>query len=456
MQVATRDRLTKEERARWTGAALALVELRYPAKAIAGDSVPESGRLLPHALAVLSHSSCDEVYPALAARVLRRTAIYMSARGLHTRAKEQLEHALSLFERAQELDRSQIGGAHWELGMVLYAIGEGAAACESLRKGASLLEGEKGFAGKTIFPQCLVSLAWVQRTLGDFEGTVATARRCIQHVVAVAGAGHPLVAMSLAPMARAQWSLNQISEARSSAAQARAILEAVPNPLPIVCGTWYALAQVYMDLGLLDAAFACATRGHAVGEPAYGIDHPLVCLNVRILGGVHLRRGDLPAARSALQAALESGERACRHLHEDIAIARTELACAANQAKDSDSALSLVRHALDGLHNLCGDPARFEGETRATLARVLRDRGAWQESIEQAAAALRAISGRYGDAHPLRVPALDALGMALRDGGRDEESSAAFAEAASLARAAALPGQGERTDAAAGEGLQPA
>jgi tetratricopeptide (TPR) repeat protein len=438
VQLATRERLSDEERARYAGAALALVEARYPSKAIAGDSFPESRRLLPHALSVLSHPECDEVHPGLAARVLRRTAIYMSARGLHDRAREQLERALTLLKRAGHADRSQLGATLWELGMVLYAIGEGVEARDVLRQAVVALEGAEGAAGQVFFPQCLVSLAWVERTLGDFEGTIATARRCIEHAERAGGPDHPIVAMSLAPMARAEWSLNRLGDARASVQRAREILDRVEKPLAIVCGTWYALAQVHLDMGMLDGALECSTRGLAVGEPAYGGDHPLVCLNVRITGGVQLRRGELGAARRTLQSAIESGQRACRYLHEDIAVARTELATAAHLEGDTETALSLLHHALDGLDSLCGDPARLEGETRTALSRVLRARGQWAGAVDQSKAALQVLAARYGEAHPLRMAALNALGWALRDGGRGDEANAAFSEAVRIAEGAGL------------------
>jgi serine/threonine protein kinase len=449
VQLATRERLTERERAQWTGTALSLMEGAYPADAIAGDSSPESGRLLPHAMSVLSQPDCHEFHPQLAASVLRRTGIYMSARGLHDRARENLERALALFERASDPDAAQIGGTLWELGMVLYAIGEPESARERLELALRVLAKKPGPATRVLYPQSLIALAWVLRTLGRFEETHAIALKCLELVERLAGPYHPLVAMSLALMARADWSLNRIAAARANLDRAHAVLEQVKNSLPLICGTWYALAQVHLDLGELDLAFTCATRGLAVGEPAYGRDHPLVCLNVSVQGSVHLRRGDLLAARRDLESTLESGQRSSHRLHEDIAAARSELASAILLGGDAEASLRHLKHALVGIKGLCGDTARVEGQTRIALAATLRAMGCQEEAIDECKMGLDLIQARYGSLHPLRIGGLNTLGWLLLDTGAHDASETAFAEAMSIAESA-----GMRSSVDCAEGLE--
>jgi serine/threonine protein kinase len=451
VQLATRERLSEQERAQWTGTALSLVEGAYPANAIAGDSSPESGRLLPHAMSVLSQPDCHEFHPKLAAAVLRRTGIYMSARGLHERARENLERALALFERASDPDSAQIGGTLWELGMVLYALGEAESARERLELALRVLVRKPTPETQVLYPQSLIALAWVLRTLGHFEETHVTAQKCRELVERRAGPHHPLVAMSLALMARADWSLNRIGAARANMQGAHAVLEQVTNALPLICGTWYALAQVHLDLGEFDRAFECSTRGLAVGEPAYGRDHPLVCLNVSVQGSVHLRRGDLVAARRDLESTLESGQRSCHRLHEDIAAARCELARVLLLAGDAEASIRHLRHALAGIKSLCGDTARVEGQTRVGLAAALRVTGALAEAIDECKIGLDLLQARYGSTHPLRIAGLNTLGWLFLDTGAHAASETAFVEGMRIAESA---GMGTSVDHAEGlEGL---
>jgi serine/threonine protein kinase/tetratricopeptide (TPR) repeat protein len=438
VQLATRERISEGDRKQWTTAALSLIEAAYPADSIAGDSSREPGRLLPHASSVLAHAGDHESDPQLAARVLRRTGIYLSARGLHDRARERLERALALFERAPEPDVAQIGGTLWELGMVLYALGEPEEARVRLGAALGILPKGTSPAALILIPQSLIALAWVLRTLGRYEETLATSGRCLQLIEARVGPRHRIVAMSLALMARANWSLNRIGEARANLARAHDVLKTVEDDLALISGTWYALAQVHFDLGELDAAFDCATRGIAVGEPSYGRDHPLVVLNVVMQGCVHARRGELAAARRALESALESGRRTCHRLHEDMAAACWELANVHAESGDGESAIRHLRHALAGIKDLCGDTARVEGQTRIAFAGILRRQGQPSDAVAECRAGLALIETRFGATHPLRVGGLNMLGWALDEMADRDGAEAAFTEALGIAAEAGM------------------
>jgi tetratricopeptide (TPR) repeat protein len=453
VQWATQQRMTPEERAQWAESTLALVESAFPLNAIAGDSSPECARLLPHALAVLEHVRLDVGVAQAAARVYRRTGIYLSARAMHERARSHLEQALALFETAAEPDVDQIAGTRWELGMVLYALGEAPAARGALERALALFSGPRPPAVPGLLPQLLIALAWVLRTLGEFEACASAARRCRDIVVRAVGPHHSLSVMSLALLARAQWSLGRITESVETLEQAIRDLQEVRDALPLICGTWFTIAQMQLDLGGYEEALTSARRGQEIGEKSYGLDHPLVYLNLRVQGSAHLRRGALAEASRDLEGALDRAQRGCHFFHEDLAIARSELATVFRLAGDLAGAREQLAHALDNLGRVCGDGARVEGEARTALAMVLREAGEVADAVREAETAARVLASKFGADHPLRMAALNALGWALRDLGRGAEADEAFTESLRIGDAARLGDCADRADALEGMGV---
>lgn len=439
VQLATRERLSPAERERYAGWALQLVDAAYPENAIAGDETLQASRLLPHGLAALVYEAQGtEQDPVVAGRVLRRTGIYMSTRGLQSRARDSLERAYERFERAKDPDPLQVGGTLWELGMVLYALGEPALARAKLERGLGLLRSSPTPQGMVLSAQTLIALTWVLRTLGDFDGALQAAGRCRDFVSQRVGPAHPVVAMSLALIARAEWCLNRMDDARTHVNEALAVLAKVEQALPLIAGTWYTLAQVQFDLGDLEAAFESATKGRAIGERAYGRDHQLVAHNVYVLGCLLLRRGDLAGARLHLERALESGERAGDYLHEDVAMARIELANLSHETEGAESARTQLLQALAAASRVCEDRSRFEGTCRVALARVLRELGDLAAAERECMLGLRALEVRYDKAHPLRMPGLVLLAWVRWDQGEVEAAGELFAEAQHIGEAAKI------------------
>lgn len=436
VQLAMRERLSADERQHFARWALSLIDAAYPENAIAGDDTPEASRLLSHALAVLSHGVEDMGHdPAVTARVLRRTGIYMSTRGLQARARVQLEQAFQLFELAPEPDALQLGGTLWELGMVLYALGEPALARAKLERGLAVLKTSPTPQAMVLSAQTLIALTWVLRTLGEFDAALAAASRCHGFVSQRVGPTHPVVAMSLALMARAEWCLNRMEASRAHVAAALDVLSKIEQALPLIAGTWYTLAQVQFDMGDLDGAFASATQGRRIGERAYGRDHQLVAHNVYVLGCVLSRRGDVAGARAHLERALESGERAGDYLHEDVAMARLELAALARETEGAESARSQLNQALAARARVCENRARFEGACHVMLAQVARDVGDLGSAERDCAQGLDTLRARYGSEHPVLMAGLVLLAWVRWDQGDVDGARALFADAQRIGEA---------------------
>src|SRR6185295_4323475 len=108
-----------------------------------------------------------------------------------------------------------------------------------LSKAVKLLEDQEGLIAVLLRPQVLVALAWVLRTMGDFEACLSVARRCREE----ASPTVRTTVASLALMARAHWSLNHVVDARRCVDDARVELDRATERFPRTSANWFALAQ---------------------------------------------------------------------------------------------------------------------------------------------------------------------------------------------------------------------
>src|SRR5205085_1072837 len=126
---------------------------------------------------------------------------------------------------------------------------------------------------------------------------------------------------------------------------------------------------------------------------------------------------------SCFERALDSGQRTCRQLHDDIAICRSYLAETLLARGDLEAARAQLSHALGNLQAISGDTARVEGHARITLARVLEASGELASAVSECTLALNVIRSKYGAGHPRLMPALNLFGELLC---ADEKPARAF------------------------------
>ena len=437
VQLAARVRLPEQENDRWREIALRVTEQAYPQGTMAGAYKPESGRYLPHALAAVAHSAPHEGYPELAGNLLRRTGLYRSVRGRSDLAQVDLERSLRLLESAATPDEAQIALVLWELGMVRYALGEPDAAGALLERSAGIFERINGPRDLWV-GQALLAHAWVLRTLGRWEECLALAERSLDIARDVLGEDNEATAMARSVMGRALWSLGRVSEARECVERGTELVSRAQALHPIMCGSLDNLAQIHSDLGEPGPALELVERCLEIGEERWGVDHPFICLGLRLRGSILLRRGALDEARRSLEQALAGGQRACRYLHEDIAVAHSELAEIERQSGDLASAHAHLERAISGLTRLCGDPTRTRERIHFTRAAVLRDEGDLDGARREAEAALAIVEKGLGPRHPLKLEALERLGEILQDLGLPEDAERRRGEAREIARSAGL------------------
>jgi serine/threonine protein kinase len=439
VQLVTRERLPEAERPQWAERALRVAEAGFPLSGMAGDIQPEAGRLLPHALAALSYAESLPSCAIPAGRLLNRTGNYLSARGFHEQARQRLERALVLYEGSPEPTDSHVGNLSADFGLVLFALGETERAITRVERALDIHERLRGPNHLRVAID-LMNLAILLRNEGELERVRSNSNRALEIVRAQLGPGHPLEAQGLATLSRAHFELGAFREARGAADRALEIFGATELYHPLLSNGWSSLGQVELDFGNLDRADDCIAHALAVGEKAYGADHPLVALSTAVRGAIQERRGDLEGARASFERALLSGERTCNRLHADIATARSQLGDVLRRMGEPEEALTVLRHAKDGLERAGGDRSRQGGHVEAALAALHVQLGDLEAGRVHANRALEALDGLFAADHPLRIPAWNLLARIDRESG-DAEAARGSAERALASGAAAFDGE---------------
>ena len=412
VQLAVRERLSDDERAQWAGTSLRMMEAAYPSGALAGAYQPASGRLLPHAISVLSHAEQRADLSAVSARLLRRTGVYRSARGEHALASRDLEMALALLEEPDTPDEEQLALVLWELAMVLYVFGEAEDAQAHLDRCLSIIERNEGSASLRLAAP-LITRSWVQRSLGDFEESLATAQRALAITEAKLGGEIPFNSMSLVVIARGHWNAGSAGKARAAAHRSIDLLSG-DDLHPMMSGTLFHLGRVLLELGEPWRAVECAERGLDISQRAYGPNHPFVSANSAVLGLARLQLGDSERARECLERAWTSGQRICRHPHEDFVMARSDLGRLLLETGELVAARAVLEEALVASSEVCGDPTCSKISAHLALAEFHLEVGEFAEARRHCSDALALTAKRYGSDHPARIRGLEILARIRR------------------------------------------
>jgi serine/threonine protein kinase/tetratricopeptide (TPR) repeat protein len=412
VQLATRSRLDRDSHDEWAGRALRVVEASFPS-GLAGDYFhPEARRLIPHALTALSRERSLPREWLAAGRLRRRAGLYLSALCLHAQAADHLGRAIALLESGDQPPDNEIANTFADLELVRYALGD---LDEATQCGERALEIHERLLGPKDVRVAvdLMNLAWVLRSKGQFERVRTLCERSLEILSTTLGMDHPLAAMPLGPLSRAYWGMGDIAGARSAADRALDILERTKAHHPLICACWYSVGQVQFDLGRTEIASRCIESAIAIGEQAYGKDHPQVAVSRAVRGMIALRRGDLESARSSFSSAIESGERSCHRVHEDIAIAHCLRARVQRLQGNADAAAIGLEQARAALGLVCGEPTRAASQIELELGLAALDRRDYSEAAARGRRAIDGLTG-YPAQHPYQIPGLDLLARALR------------------------------------------
>jgi tetratricopeptide (TPR) repeat protein len=124
VQQVTRDQLGPEQHRHRAATALRLVHAVFPTEDANPDAWPAYARLLPHALAVTSHTQVLEIELESTAWLLNEAGLYLWRRADHAQARTQFERALATFEARLGADHPDTARSLANLANVLYDQGD--------------------------------------------------------------------------------------------------------------------------------------------------------------------------------------------------------------------------------------------------------------------------------------------------------------------------------------------
>ncbi|MFN8641792.1 MAG: FxSxx-COOH system tetratricopeptide repeat protein [Candidatus Binatia bacterium] len=435
VQLVTRDRLASSERARWAERALSLVEAIYPRSSLAGDGVPAAGRLLPHAMAALAHAdglpSCD----LRAAQLLVRTGIYLSATGVQARGIEHLAAALRIVDRHPELGERERAGVLGNVAVVQNARGEVYEARDLFDRALAIHERLDGAESLPVGLD-LVNLTWIRRVLGELDAAREAGERSVRILRGALGAWHPIVATAQSVTARVLGQLGELEASRTLIAEVFGVLDRARSKFHrMMAGAWFQAGVLALAMGDVARAAACARQGGAVGEPAYGADHPLVLSNLLVAGQTALEREEWAAAGRAFERVVDGSQRTCARPHADLALGLPLLAESQRRAGDAPGARRTVELAMATIGAVAGDRTQVLAEAHLVRGNLCADAGDLAAARREHEAAC-ALLGNAHAAHPALLPALNALARTQVRAGALAEAEATTARGLAIAAAA--------------------
>ncbi len=186
------------------------------------------------------------------------------------------------------------------------------------------------------------------------------------------------------------------------------------------------LADLYKDLGLLDAALPLQEGALATRRSLVGRQHADTLDSLNKLVGLLLAQGKLDQAETLARDALEDGVHGLGADHPRTLIAKSNLGYLLFLEGKLDDAAPLCRDALDGLHRVLGAE---DLETLAALdnfARLLQAQGKLVEAEVRFREELLKAGHALGEDHPQTRIAANNLGQLLMIQGKFVEAEACF------------------------------
>ena len=288
VQQVVQDRLTGEDRKKWAGVAVRLVNAAFPGEVQSRvENWSICARLLPHALAAAGHGETLNAAPAAAGRLFNQTGMYLMTRAEFAEAKKAVGRALAIAETAYGPNHPTVAIRVNNLGGVLRDLGDLAGAKAHFERALAIGEATLG----PNHPKVAIrvnNLGLVLKDLGELAGAKACFERSLAIDEAAYGPNHPKVAIRVNNLGSVLQDLGDLAAAKAHFERALTIDEAAYGPdHPTVARDTNNLGSVLKDLGDLAGARACYERAFAIFKHFLGDDHPhtqLVRRNLKSLG----------------------------------------------------------------------------------------------------------------------------------------------------------------------------
>jgi tetratricopeptide (TPR) repeat protein len=305
VQAVVRDRLDKNGKEQWAGAAVKIVNDAFPGEVqSAVENWPWCGRLLPHALTATGHAQVIGLTSDPGGRLLNQAGLYL-------RIRAEFSEALKAHERALAIGEGIFGPNHPKVATAVNNLGD------------------------------------VLQDLGDLKGAKAHYERALAIDEAAYGPDHPEVATDVNNLGLVLQDLGDLAGAKAHYERALAIDEAAFGPNhPKVAIRMNNLGGVLWAQGDLAGARAHLERALSIDEADYGRDHPKVAIRVNNLGAVLRTQGDLAGARGHYERARDILEKVHGPSHPHVATAVNNLGYVLQDLGDLAGARACAERAL--------------------------------------------------------------------------------------------------------------
>jgi len=302
------------------------------------------------------------------ATTLSNLGLVRLTRGDTEGAQARFKRAFAIRERVLTPGHPGMASIYNNLGVLSHALGDHEEAQLLLEKGLMIRRGKFG-AHHLDVALSLQSLAAVRDALGASDEAITLAREALSTAESVLGAEHPEVANFLNALALIQLP-HDPGAAQALADRALAIsLRTKGAQHPVTALSLYILGRAQLDAGAPAEATARLHEALTVWETNLGPDVPEVADALTSLAAVATRRGNPEEAVPLLERALQIRQRP-GHRGDKLGATLFDLARAlhdspAGHGRDLDRARELAMQAAEALST--AGPAR-QGELAAVMA----------------------------------------------------------------------------------------
>jgi tetratricopeptide (TPR) repeat protein/cellulose biosynthesis protein BcsQ len=272
VQAVTRDRLSADERTRWAVVAAKLVMEAFPEDDSPLDprTWPTYARLLPHALAVVSHNEGENAAPEATARLLNHIGLYLEARAQYAEAGPLYQRALALRERVLGPEHPDVAASLNNLAVLYHAQGRYAEAEPLYQRALVISEAMLGPEHPDT-AWSLNNLAELYRAQGRYSDAEPLCQRALALRERVLGPEHPDTARSLNNLAVLYHAQGRYAEAELLYQRALVISEAMLGPEhPDTAWSLNNLAELYRAQGRYSDAEPLYQRALVLRERVLG------------------------------------------------------------------------------------------------------------------------------------------------------------------------------------------
>ena len=405
VQAVVRDRMNKDELARYRDAMIEALSIRFSDKAYKSpDCWPECAILLPHAQVLLEDVSYDQD------ESWQERALLINNIGEYHHGRAVYAEAEPLFRRALEIRGNKLGSEHPDvayslnnLAFVLKAKGNLAEA-EPLFHRALAMREEKLVPDHLDIAISLNNLAGLLKAKGNLVEAEPLYRRSLAMREEKLGPEHPDVATSLNNLAALLREKGDLAEAEPLFHRALAIREDKLGPdHPDVAQSLNNLAALLHEKGNYVEAETLYRRALQINEDKLGLDHPYVANILNNLAELLRKKGNLAEAELLYHRALEIIEKKLGTDHPDVASSLNNLAGLFRTKGNLAEAEPLYRRALVINEKQWGSEHPDIALSLGNLAVLLEARKKFTEAKQLYRRSLRMMEKTFGKNHPSTV-----------------------------------------------------